>query len=123
MDPFDPNPGLARSALAGLIDHALACRLDEVHGNPVARLEASDDYAVLVAYVNHLPQSTQLLHELAMTALDCQTGDFRLHSYRPLEFAASFRVHDRSLHPAAFVAALVSLLVTDEIDAAHGERP
>ncbi|HWG74658.1 MAG TPA: hypothetical protein VG184_11465 [Acidimicrobiales bacterium] len=111
-----PNPGLARSALAALLDRALAARLQEIKGNRDLSVAASLDYTLLNGYVLGLPETDELLQSLAMTALDGKTGELQVHSDRPFVLAADFRARDRRQKPGPFVAALVWLLVTDDLD-------
>ncbi|MHB1533220.1 MAG: hypothetical protein ACYC1D_01150 [Acidimicrobiales bacterium] len=118
-----PNLSLARSALAALLDRALATRLREVDGNRDARVAATLDYTLLNGYVLGLRDNDEGLQNLAMSALDSETGELRLHSDGPLVLAADFRARDRKQKPGPFVAALVWLLVTDDLDSADGRDP
>ena len=113
-----PNLSLARSALAALLDRALAARLREVDGNREASVAARLDYTLLNGYVIGLRDNDEGLQNLAMTALDSETGELRFHSDGPLVLAADFRARDRKQKPGPFLAALVSLLVTDDLDGA-----
>lgn len=121
MQPNLPSPSLARSALAALLDRALAARLHEVDGNRAASVAASLDYTLLNGYVLGLHETDGLLQSLAMTALNWETGELRVHSDRPFVLAADFRARDRTQKPGPFVAALVWLLVTDDLEDADGK--
>jgi hypothetical protein len=122
VPPIRPTPGLARLALAHFLDRALGARLQEIPRDRSARLEVFHDYTLLIRYVRSLQDSDGLLQELAMTALDLTTGTLRLHSNRPFAFAIAYRPESPNQPPDAFVAELVSMLVTDDLAEANGNE-
>ncbi|MDQ6837419.1 MAG: hypothetical protein M3137_03525 [Actinomycetota bacterium] len=85
-------------------------------GNRDASVAAKLDYTLLKGYVLGLRSADEGLQNLAMTVLDSQTGELHVHSDRPFVLAADFRARDRRQKPGPFVAALVGLLVTDDLD-------
>jgi hypothetical protein len=116
LDPTSPSPTLARLALANFLDQALGARLHEIQRDRAARLDAFHDYTLLIRYVRALPDSDDGLQALAMTAFDTQTCTLRLHSLRPFTLAAGYQAHSSANQPEPFVAELVSMLITDDLD-------
>jgi hypothetical protein len=123
VDPNAPSPTLARLALANFLDLALGARLRQIERDRAARLEAFHDYLLLIRHVRSLQDSDTRLQALAMTAFDTRTGTLRLHSDRPLALAAGYQAHGAASQPDSFVAELVSLLVSDDLDGPVADAP
>lgn len=102
-------------ALASFLDRALGARLRDERDRE-ARLEAFHDYLLLIRYVGSLDDSDDRLQALAMTAFDARTCSLRLHTDRPFALAAAYQSYAPTPEPDRFVAELVSLLVTDDLD-------
>ncbi len=116
MDATSPSPTLARLALANFLDQALGARLHEIQRDREARLDAFHDYTLLIRYVRALPDSDDGLQALAMTAFDTRTCTLRLHSDRPFTLAAGYQAHPSARQPDSFVAELLSMLISDDLD-------